>query len=200
MSEEKYFSLYKKVGRNYLTEDDLINSIKEGNISEVLLILEWTCSYHIGLLAACEYGNLEIAEIMLCGLKKNYDFIECFYILGLERACEFGHTKLVKLMLSLVDRNRYQGPFYNACQNGNKEIIELLIDCGANYWNYGYRAARKCGKREIADLMISYGATESINNEIPFRKKELNREKLMNFYNISLSNDVKSVIYKFLKI
>jgi ankyrin repeat protein len=47
---------------------------------------------------------------------------------------------------------------FNACMNGNKELINELIDQGNYDWNDGLRGTCIGGHEEIAELMISKGA------------------------------------------
>ena len=46
-----------------------------------------------------------------------------------------------------------------AAKGGYMEIIQLMIDKGANNWNKGLHVACKEGHLEIAKLMIDRGAT-----------------------------------------
>jgi len=45
-----------------------------------------------------------------------------------------------------------------ACQCGNIDLVNLMIEKGADDWNWGLECACRSGKRELADLMIEKGA------------------------------------------
>jgi hypothetical protein len=49
----------------------------------------------------------------------------------------------------------------NACMGGHIDIINLMIEMGANDWNAGLWSAQINRNTLAADLMIAHGATNS---------------------------------------
>ena len=49
--------------------------------------------------------------------------------------------------------------FFLACQQGDRNLIQWMIEKGANYWNYGLEGACQGGHRKLAEWMIEKGAT-----------------------------------------
>ncbi len=78
---------------------------------------------------------------------------------GLASACEGGQKEIVELMIE-KGANNFDRGLYNACVGGHKEIIELMISKGANDFNRGLNGACYGGNKEIIELMISKGARD----------------------------------------
>ena len=55
--------------------------------------------------------------------------------------------------------SKWNWGLFGACQGGNRELAELMIEKGANDWNGGLFGACRSGNRELADFMIEKGAT-----------------------------------------
>ena len=49
---------------------------------------------------------------------------------------------------------------YGAAQGGHKELVDLFVKKGANYWNSGMRGAAEGGHKELVDLFVKKGANE----------------------------------------
>jgi len=47
-----------------------------------------------------------------------------------------------------------------ACQSGNMDMVQLMIEKGANYWNNGLHGACRGGKMDMIQLMIDKGASD----------------------------------------
>ena len=76
---------------------------------------------------------------------------------ALYEACKIGNKEIVELMIE-KGANDWNKGLYGACEGGNKEIIELMIEKGADDWNYGLIGACRGGYKEIVGLMIEKGA------------------------------------------
>ena len=50
-----------------------------------------------------------------------------------------------------------------ACEGGNINIVHLMIEKGADYWNWGLRGAYKGGNINIVHLMIEKGADNCLH-------------------------------------
>jgi ankyrin repeat protein len=69
-------------------------------------------------------------------------------------ACEDGNKELVELMISKGVHNWNQG-LCGACLGGHLDIVELLIKKGADDWNNGLYYACKGGHIDVVELMLS---------------------------------------------
>ena len=80
-------------------------------------------------------------------------------------ACINGHIDIVNLMIE-KGANDWNGSLFNACWNGHIDIVNLMIDKGANDWNGGLYHACYRGNIDIVNLMIEKGANDcrSCNN------------------------------------
>ncbi len=76
--------------------------------------------------------------------------------MGLNYACQNGHRNIVELLLPKI--TDFINPFYHACIGGHIDIIELLISKGAADFNGGLHYTCLTGDKEVALLMISKGA------------------------------------------
>lgn len=73
-----------------------------------------------------------------------------------ELACKNGDVELFRDLIDFPDYNYYM---HIGARFGNIEIVECCVDRGANDWNWGLVSACYGGHKEIAELMIEYGAT-----------------------------------------
>lgn len=73
-------------------------------------------------------------------------------------ACEKGNMELVQLLIEKEGANDYNNGLDGACRNGNMEIIKYLIKKGANNYNQGLCGASRNGNLEVVELMIEKGA------------------------------------------
>lgn len=55
-------------------------------------------------------------------------------------------------------RRNSEFDFCYACVGGHRELVDLLIEQGADYWNFGLYGACRGGHRGIVELMIEKGA------------------------------------------
>ena len=78
---------------------------------------------------------------------------------GLYGACLGGHRDLVDLMIEKGADNWNWG-LYSACLGGHRDLTVLMISKGANHWNLGLYYACQGGHRNLVDLMIQKGATQ----------------------------------------
>lgn len=71
-------------------------------------------------------------------------------------ACEVGSTDIARDMISRGVTDLVDGFIY-ACRNGRLDTVNLLIECGANFWNYGLTSAAH-SNINIVKIMIEHGA------------------------------------------
>jgi hypothetical protein len=80
-----------------------------------------------------------------------------------EFAYRNGSVKLAKycLLVGRIDQSEMNRGLHNACRTyEGKELAELMISKGATDWNIGLHFACEGGCKELAELMISKGATD----------------------------------------
>ena len=73
-----------------------------------------------------------------------------------EQACKHGH------ILSILRSNRkcnWNLGLQVACNGGHMDIVQLMIEKGADNWNWGLQYACQDGHMDIVKLMIGKGAT-----------------------------------------
>jgi hypothetical protein len=75
---------------------------------------------------------------------------------GLEGACWGGHRDLVELMID-KGADLWDEGLVAACRGGHRDLVEWMIDKGADDWNWGLEAACHGGHRDLVELMITKG-------------------------------------------
>ncbi len=73
-------------------------------------------------------------------------------------ASRYGHMEIVELMLDKGADN-YDEAMANAASGGHMEIVELMLRLGATDYNWAMTAAASGGHMEIVQLMLQKGAT-----------------------------------------
>ena len=76
---------------------------------------------------------------------------------GIGYAGKSGSMELIQLMIEKGANDWNLGLRY-ACLGGSMEIVQLMIDKGANNWYWCLESACKGGSMEIVQLMIEKGA------------------------------------------
>ncbi len=79
--------------------------------------------------------------------------------IGLFYACRRGHKNIVELLLN-KGANDFDSGLVNACYSGNREIIDLMLSKGADDFNDGLSYACEGGHIDVVKLMIDKGATD----------------------------------------
>ena len=85
-------------------------------------------------------------------------------------ACKKG--KDIKLINMLIELGAYmfEGSFYDACNNGHKDLVEIMIKHGANDFNWGLESACKGNHKNIVEFMIECGANTKYGNYSHFNR------------------------------
>jgi hypothetical protein len=78
---------------------------------------------------------------------------------GLNYACQDGQLEIVNLMI-VKGANEWNIGLFNACRGGQLEIVKLMIEKGANELNWGLYDACESGNLELINLMIEKGVTD----------------------------------------
>ncbi len=76
---------------------------------------------------------------------------------GLFGACEGDYLDIINLMIEKGADDLNWG-FSNACRGGHLNLVNLMIEKGANAWDWGLKCACKGGNLDIVNLMIEKGA------------------------------------------
>src|SRR5208282_4709850 len=84
-----------------------------------------------------------------------------------------GHRDIIDFLISRCDPYYNHGQdgelwhtwywnsgLYNACHGGHRNIVNLMIEKGANDWNMALYHACCGGHRELVDLMVMNGAND----------------------------------------
>ncbi len=79
-------------------------------------------------------------------------------VLSFYNTCQSGDMDKVLLMIDNQSKFSLNDGLMGACENGNKELISLLIAKGANKWDRGLVGACSGGHLDIAKDMIDRGA------------------------------------------
>jgi ankyrin repeat protein len=107
----------------------------------------------------CSIGLVEQLLVFCLNTKQktNNCSISLNFNLGLNYACQNGQLEIVNLMIKKGATNWNWG-ISGACQNGQLKIVNLMIEKGADDWNEGLYTACQGGHLEIVNLMIEKGA------------------------------------------
>ncbi len=72
--------------------------------------------------------------------------------------CKWGNKrKVLEILKTNTDIGELNNGLAGACQGGQKKIIELMIEHGANDWTRGMTSACFLGNKEIINLMLEKG-------------------------------------------
>lgn len=119
------------------------------------------------LFEACSTGNKDSATLAANVIEASeWDPDKRYkWNIGLYQACLKGHKELVELMLEKGANNLAEG-LATACGRGYKEIVELMIEkgAGANTWDWGLAEAFYGDYKDIVFLLLRKGAILTENN------------------------------------
>ena len=145
------------------------------------LALKLDLSDILSLCRTCKKFNISICEnryFWIARLRSDYDinymtikpidpkiyyrfvkkYINLYTNRQLTKAAEGGHKDIVQLMID-KGANPDRGLF-GAAEGGHKDIVQMMIDKGADDWNEGLAAAAFGGHIDIVQMMINKGATD----------------------------------------
>ena len=121
------------------------------------------------LIEACTTGNVDL--VRLC-ITYGAD-INANYGTPLWQASANGHKDVVQLLLENgVCKLRINQAFRSACFQGHLEIVDILLQHGANVHDlYDEALIDAChvGHHEIVKLLLRHGANANAQNNFPFR-------------------------------
>ncbi len=105
---------------------------------------------------------------------------------ALSFTCAAGYKEVVELLIE-KGANDFNWGLRNACYGGYIDLVKLMIEKGADNWNQGLSNACYSGNKEIVELMISKGAdffTNGLYNACSKNHKELVLFLLLKHVNI----------------
>jgi len=76
---------------------------------------------------------------------------------GLYEACKHGHIDIINILIE-NGANRYHVGLEAACEGGHMDIVNMMINKGANNWDRGLVAAYRGDHTNIIKLMLQKGA------------------------------------------
>jgi len=163
-------------------EDGLYFACDGNHVEIVRMLINKGATQYIrdGFNYACMNGNLEIINLLLDNGAMDYlddEISEVFFrghrdavkllldkganvdgmCQNLRLACKYGDLQMINFLLEHGADNLDEG-LCGACMSGRLDIIDLMISKGANYWNKGLYGACMGGHLDIIDFMISKGA------------------------------------------
>lgn len=73
---------------------------------------------------------------------------------ALKGAADRGNARLVGILLAKNPEVRLNWPLWGAAKRGHKEVVELLVDKGANDFNWSVQGAIENGHSELAGWLV----------------------------------------------
>ena len=175
INTNNWYYMFIAVKWNY----GLMKACQSGNIDLVNYMIEkGAYNWNNGLYGACQGGNIDLVNYMIEKIEKEADNFHdesiinrfenglvragilgvCNFNDGLHGACRGGNIDLVNLMIE-KGADDWDWGLSGACIGGNIDLVNLMIEKGADDWNLGLSAAWRGGHHELVDLMTDKGAT-----------------------------------------
>lgn len=139
---------------------DLSDAISSRNIELITSLIEkGEIMLNKHMIQACERGDKEIAEFIIA---QSPDHIcENAWSQFLLGACESSNFELIKMIgKHLMGSPNLNMSLLRACVVGNIEVVNYLIDLGANCLNCALYTACQYGHMEVIKLLINKGAND----------------------------------------
>lgn len=80
--------------------------------------------------------------------------------IGLQGACNGGHRDIIEYMIQKGANDFNCGLLYGTCSGGHLDIAEYMIELGASEFDYGLEGACESGHLDLAEYMIQKGANK----------------------------------------
>jgi hypothetical protein len=132
---------------------------ESGNTDVVQYIMNLGYCYEYGMHSACEYGHVNIFELLNKRLStKGFNINPSKWM---NIACKFGHVSIINLLIEL-GANDFNGGMTTACSFGHLEAVKLLIDKSNGNVNLNACLVQACNGNhiEIVKLLINKGASK----------------------------------------
>jgi ankyrin repeat protein len=108
---------------------------------------------------AASRGYHDVVDIVLLMFEKGGQR-NIGWNLAMCNAARGGHMNIVQLMIE-KGANWWNWTLYKAARGGHMDIVQLMIEKGADHCNEAMVAAARCGHIDIVQLMIDKGALRS---------------------------------------
>ena len=119
--------------------------------------------------AYCLAGDIK--SVRRC-LDEGYDFAFLYeWEAALQNACEGGNIEIVELIIN-KGAHDWDMALFCACRGGHVPVIDLLITKGASQWNWGLRGACHAKRLDIIKMMILKGANNLIWSFLQFKSTQ----------------------------
>ncbi len=111
------------------------------------------------IIALCK-ANKKLNEICKNYIKMEDDkrFEVIVNNISLEKYCSNNDVIKIRKILKMNLTWNWNCGLYGACSGGNIDIVNLMIEKGANYWHYAFEVAFERGHLDCVKLMIEKGA------------------------------------------
>jgi len=114
------------------------------------LLLEKDIDVNFGLQGACKGGHMDLVQLMIDKGANNWNE-------GLLASCLGGHKDLAQFMID-KGANDFNRGLHRACIGGHEHMVQMMIDNGAHEWEWGLEGACEGGHTCIAKIIIKRGA------------------------------------------
>lgn len=141
-----------------MEHDTFLMACKQGNLTDVRMLISKDQYLDHGLRLACIYGHIEIAKLLIAnGAREmndcliaisqefkniNRNFIGIIDLLirnggdciehCLYYACSCGNLNIVKHLIYRHGASAFNAGLHEACLNNHADITKMMLDCGAN--------------------------------------------------------------------
>jgi len=136
----------------------LIDRFRLSKVSKIFEKL--TYQKRVKIICAKDYEEALYACDILSILRYNSPFPREYFL----HACSIGYKEIVQLMISKFNNaDKYNIGLYSAAHSGNINIIQLMIDYGANDLSHGLYNAYEGKEIEAFKYLLSKGAIDENN-------------------------------------
>ncbi len=192
--ERSFFDNYMNLDKIYIKINrlnaNLANECENGDLVRVKeLVYEGANDLNGGLLYACRYGHIEIVKYLI---SRGADILKCI---------SYEHDPdIIKLAVNFLISRKFNtiylsNAFGLVCFYGDINLVKSMIDYGVTDFNYGLINAIEHGHKNIAELLIDFGADNYKDVSVYKNKK---RDKLLVF--TKLNENIIGIVLDHFKV
>jgi len=134
-----------------------MNLLKDLWVNHILPLLSPIDLCHFQLTSKRSFKLTESFQPLLNQWKQDVETLPLNWCLF--RASHEGHKDLVQLFID-KGANYWNRALYGAARGGHKDLVQLFIDKGANNLKWALRGASKGGHKNLVQLFIDKGAND----------------------------------------